>query len=346
MCIIIAKPQNIPMPPEKTLENCFSNNPDGAGYMYCHKGSVHIAKGFMTIRSLKESLSDLSKKVNLDKVAMVLHFRIGTQGRNDEGNTHPFPISDDITKLTKNSLKCNVAVAHNGIISLTSSYYSKDYSDTVIFVRDYLSCLIEKPNFYKNPNRIKVIDKLADSKLCFLSNDAHITTIGTFTEDKGVLYSNGTYTYSRYSYSSAYGSQTRYNAYGYGYNDEYDDDYTKVYPKTSERESSLPSNIFAKTWAYVEEVKIDSDVFLVDEETNSKILTLPNKYYVDDEGIVYGYRKAIDSWWTLRGVEAYIGGAKYRKIAGWSKDNVYLRLSNVGVISNKLFLTLEEENND
>ena len=45
MCIIVVKPSSVVVS-RSILENCFANNPDGAGYMFANEGKVLIKKGF------------------------------------------------------------------------------------------------------------------------------------------------------------------------------------------------------------------------------------------------------------------------------------------------------------
>jgi hypothetical protein len=82
------------------------------------------------------------------------------------------------------------------------------------------------------------------------------------------------------------------------------------------------------------------------EETNTKIMTLPNKYFIDDFGIVYGFQKQTETFWILRGLKAFKDGIEYKKSKGWFEGNRYLKKSNIGIVTNKLFLTLGDENND
>ena len=44
MCIIAIKPAGVKLPADTTLENCWYNNPDGAGFMYAAGGTVHIQR--------------------------------------------------------------------------------------------------------------------------------------------------------------------------------------------------------------------------------------------------------------------------------------------------------------
>lgn len=298
MCIIVAKPENICMPSKDVLKNCFSNNRDGAGLMYAYKGAVYISKGFMTFEDLDAEVDALSKKFDIDKISMVLHFRIGTQGRNDEANTHPFPVSDEIEKLTAKKIVCNTGVAHNGIISLTRSYYSTDYSDTVLFVRDYLSCLVESPTFYKKPKMLKVIDKLAGSKLAFLSNDGHITTIGNFINHEGVMYSNATYSYGRSTVT-----------YSNGYNYDYDDNYYNNYNRGAYGASSVPATTYQSNYKYLSPIRDDDKFYLMDKEFEW-VQIYEGKYFLADDGKVYGFDSSTNKYVVVDGLRLYDDGSK------------------------------------
>jgi hypothetical protein len=205
------KPKGIEMPSQDVLESCFYSNPDGAGYMYPKDGSVQIKKGFMKFEDLYESLmKDYSKDLD-----MVVHFRIGTQGANSPELTHPYMISKKMDDLKQTSVTAKMGVVHNGIISLTSShsiyetvkvwseeeklykYIAKkiDYNDTMKFITDYLSLIIKSPMFYKDEDKIELIEKLAgySNKFAIMDNTGHTTLIGTFYEDYGCKFSNSSY---------------------------------------------------------------------------------------------------------------------------------------------------------
>ena len=213
MCIIVYKPTNIEMPSRKILENCFDNNPDGAGYMFPTPQGVQIRKGFMDFENFYKSLQlDYNDKTK--DLPFVLHFRIGTQGGNTRANTHPFPLSSNVEDLRQLETLCDVGIAHNGIIYLTSSYtLGATTSDTIDFITDYLSLIIHDSEWYKGKYQRK--DKLlikrligGSNKLAIMSKDGHVELIGSFIEDKGCYYSNSTYTYYAYNIYD-YSSKTK-----------------------------------------------------------------------------------------------------------------------------------------
>src|SRR5690606_4790814 len=129
MCIIAIKPAGIKMPATETIENMWHNNPDGAGIMYAIGGTVHIEKGFMTLKDFKKALKRLEKTVNVTSTPIVLHFRITTHGGTSPGNCHPFPVTEKLPLLQMTKCKAPLAVAHNGIIDIKPS--QKNISDTI-----------------------------------------------------------------------------------------------------------------------------------------------------------------------------------------------------------------------
>ena len=103
MCIIVIKPKDKEIQDKSTLERCFTINRDGAGYMYVDKEkNVMIKKGFMKFDDFYKSMIKDYKENNLKNQNLIMHFRIGTSGRNKLGCTHPFPITD---KMDENGLR-------------------------------------------------------------------------------------------------------------------------------------------------------------------------------------------------------------------------------------------------
>jgi len=198
MCIIAYKPLNVAFPEEAILENCFDNNDDGAGFMYSFQGAVHIHKGYETFEKFMAALNK-ARAITGDKVPYVMHFRIATQGY-EKCMTHPFPLSSEMKNLKRLHYKCNIGVAHNGILDITSDG-AKTYSDTMKFITDYLSNIIQSFEWYKNKRTKKLIEYLIDgSRLAILDRNNHCELMGKGWEEKdGVHYSNHTYAYKKYT---------------------------------------------------------------------------------------------------------------------------------------------------
>src|SRR3990172_3622485 len=115
MCIIIAKPENVPIPSLDTLTICDTNNNDGCGLAYHKKGehNIYIKKDF---NSVSQMYNFITEKLTVQDSA-ILHFRLATSGLVDFGNRHPFPLSNEDEKLRSPELSTEIAVAHNGVFS-------------------------------------------------------------------------------------------------------------------------------------------------------------------------------------------------------------------------------------
>lgn len=233
MCIIVLKTKEVSLPKKEYLRNSFMNNDDGAGLMYVKNGMVQIEKGFMKWEDFETRYDELCDEYNnFENMNLVMHFRIGTQGKNDRHTCHPFPISSKHRYLRKTELETDIGVVHNGIISSYSRGYVGEeneslLSDTQLFIKH---CVLPfkslNRRFYLNQQVMKYLDEICGGKLVFLTNDDTVHTLGTFVKDEdGVLYSNETYS-------------TIYSYYNWGYNGwgKYDKDYDGSRVKTGEED--------------------------------------------------------------------------------------------------------------
>lgn len=238
MCIICYKPLNVAFPEERILKNCFDNNNDGAGFMYVYENKVHIRKGFETFKAFYNALNN-ARKITGDGVPYVMHFRIATQGYKKEF-THPFPLSSNMENLKRLKTNCNIGIAHNGIISLTSDG-SPNYSDTMKFINEYLSLIIQSFDYYKNKRTLKLIEKLiGNSRLAILDKSGFCQLLGDgWIEDKKCFYSNNTYSYKKQSYYPIYDYNNLYEVksdkkIGFKYWNKYDE-YARHYNRNTKQ---------------------------------------------------------------------------------------------------------------
>lgn len=215
MCIIAIKPPHHKMIDESIIETMFQNNPDGSGYMYSYNNKVHIEKGFMTLKELLNSLDSLKKKVNIEEIPLILHFRISTSGKTDGATCHPFPITSDLNALRKTHVITNLGMAHNGVIYDFEEKKSI-YSDTQLFVNKCVSYLYDiNPKFLHDDRTEKMLEPIINgSRLAFLDRHGNIYRYGDWCENDGIFYSNDGYipwTSRYYHYDSNY-----YDNYYYG----------------------------------------------------------------------------------------------------------------------------------
>jgi predicted glutamine amidotransferase len=168
----------------------FRNNPDGAGYMVARDGKVTISKGFMDV---DEYIEAIRAEHFTAKDPVVYHFRISTQAGVNPEMTHPFPLSNRIEHMKVLDVECSCGVAHNGVIRLTTDPRNREYSDTALFIANYLSLIIREPGDLKDERVLKLIHRLAGSKLAIMDADGYIATVGEYINQKGLLFSNASF---------------------------------------------------------------------------------------------------------------------------------------------------------
>ena len=194
MCIICVSPSGVKQPKVNTLRTMFYRNPHGAGYMFARDGKVTIHKGFMDFDDFLRAVRS-EHFTAVDSVAY--HFRISTQAGINPEMTHPFPLSNQPGRMRTLDLTCRCGIVHNGIIRLTTDPENKRYSDTAIFITDYLSTLIHKPADLRNQALLDYVYTLARSKFAIMDGGGYVATVGEFIDNHGLLYSNDSYSERR-----------------------------------------------------------------------------------------------------------------------------------------------------
>ena len=190
MCIICVSPRKVRQPSLATIRTMFRHNPHGAGYMVARNGRVEISKGYMDVDSY---IAAIRAERFTAKDAVVYHFRISTQAGVNPAMTHPFPRSNKLAHMKALDVECRCGVAHNGIIRLTTDPTNKEYSDTALFIADYLSEIIRCSEDLKDEGVLKLVQRLAGSKLAIMDGSGYIATVGGFINEKGLLFSNDSY---------------------------------------------------------------------------------------------------------------------------------------------------------
>ena len=187
MCVICVSPKGVRQPSVSEIKKMFHRNPDGAGYMYARDGKVHIHKGYM---DLEEFLWVLRQERFTAEDSVVYHFRISTQAGVNPAMTHPFPLSNQREVMKALDVQCGCGIAHNGIIRLTSDPDEKEYSDTALFIANYMSRMVKSPDDLHDSHILEVIGSLIRSKMAILDGSGFVATVGEFFNDRGLLYSN------------------------------------------------------------------------------------------------------------------------------------------------------------
>lgn len=191
MCIICVSSKGAPQPTTDQIKTMFARNPHGAGYMVAKDGHVEIHKGFI-------DLDDLTRQLRAESFTpddpVVYHFRISTQAGVSPAMTHPFPLTDQLSAMQALDVTCPCGVAHNGVIPLTADPGEKTYSDTALFIAQYLTRLIRTPDDLKDASVLDMIYRLACSRFAILDASGYVATVGDFIKlDNGLLFSNNTF---------------------------------------------------------------------------------------------------------------------------------------------------------
>lgn len=286
MCIIAIKPQSIKLQNKEVLERCFTLNRDGAGYMFVDDTrQVVFKKGFMKFNEFYKQLIEDYNKYDLKSKNLVMHFRIGTSGENEEGCTHPFPVTDDYDEMEKTKGKTNIGVCHNGIVSMFNNRTAK-YSDTQIYIETVITPLIRlNLNSYKFKDVQNMIQKTTNSKWTILDRNDDIFMIGDFIEDGGYYYSNGTYKIYKNTYS-----QSLLSTYS-------DSDWYSQLKKKQEKEKKDTKTI--KKYKMLEKGNV-----LTAEGIEFMEIEVDNKYYFNEKYEIY--EKTKDNKLSLIGTKADI----------------------------------------
>jgi hypothetical protein len=162
--------------------------------MLADGNAVYGFKGLMTFEEFKAELKKAGKRFgSLDKLSVVMHFRISTHGSVIGGNTHPFPLKGGYREMRKTEWVADQGFAHNGIIYQTSKdadIKKHNVSDTMVFAKKYINPIAKYANIASDTAIMDMLFELADSKLCFLTKKGKLATRGNFIERDGVLYSN------------------------------------------------------------------------------------------------------------------------------------------------------------
>ena len=191
MCIIAVSKKGVKQPSLDQLRAMFENNPHGAGYMYARKGKVTIHKGLMTWEDFSRAIKG---EHFTEEDPVVYHFRISTQAGVKPTMTHPFPLTAKLQNCEKLDLRCDIGIAHNGIIRMTSNTKETRFSDTALFITEYMTKLIRDASDITDNAILDMIEYLTNSKWAIMNGrTGEIAIAGNFIKDDGILFSNATY---------------------------------------------------------------------------------------------------------------------------------------------------------
>lgn len=189
MCIIAYKPAGVELLTKTTLQECFRRNNDGAGFAWWDftERTWNVKKGFMKWTDFWKAFQDMGFT---KKDSYACHFRIGTSGNKDGGNTHPFPLDTDYDKMRQTEFSSDNVIFHNGVVGIGDGIAS----DTMECIKDYLSPLSRY--MFKDDALFEIFRDYLQTTKCrwlLLTKDT-IFKFGTWQEDfGGAFFSNGGY---------------------------------------------------------------------------------------------------------------------------------------------------------
>ena len=292
MCVIAFSPKGVDIPTELQLKQMWRHNPDGAGYAYVGRGGkVVYKKGFMTLDSLLDELSDRDKFKNTN---FAIHFRIGTSGENDRKTCHPFPLSTNFGDLRKTEGEVESVLFHNGIISSggMASPLSSDTQDFVIA----MTPLLYKYN--RSKTRDYFIEELTkNNRLLILYKNNAFKMYGEWKKDGDIWVSNTLYK-DYYSWSGDDYDKDMWRA---GWWDDWYEDYRYSIktPDTDDKKNISDSNTFrsdsGKTYTEEKVIAMLNEIlekqyrFVTSDEINA-LVYFSNAYTepcIDNYGRIY-----------------------------------------------------------
>jgi len=179
MCIIIAKPAGVNLPPLEHVEESWNNNPHGFGAMWCdNKGKIKTYRTMDRGKCISFYKSILNSKFNFKDVPLSLHFRLATHGSKCEGNCHAF--TDEQKR---------VGFQHNGILHV-SIPKDMDITDS-----EYVFRYMILPSYvFHGKIHSHVVDNIRGTSDKFsIIADGSLLLFGAFSQDNGIYYSNSGY---------------------------------------------------------------------------------------------------------------------------------------------------------
>ena len=182
MCIAILNRSGVLS--KETFITCHNNNPDSMGLVYAKRGKLYIKKELDDVDKFYSQYEKIRKSFD---GLIAIHFRIGTSGKIDLENCHPFLVNSKL------------AIIHNGVLSCVDS--NKTHCDTWHFA-ELLKKIGTEPMKHKEFREF-LAHAISPSKMVFLTNTgrAYILNFDKGVDTKDNWFSNNTYKEERYSYS-------------------------------------------------------------------------------------------------------------------------------------------------
>jgi len=210
MCVIIHKPTGVPID-YTIIEDAFWANPDGCGYAASTpEGYIRYDKGFFSTFTMLDSLFAFADEMSvaLDDMSIIFHYRIGTAGKLNTMNCHPFVVDKKLVFSPKGDNPDRPLLTHNGHISLFPAWFNIDreefkiFSDTFVLTRDVLAHCDTEMMF-------RILDNVGFQKFALMMPSGKVKRFGAFTYQYGMHFSNMNWQWSYAKKTSVTKAKTR-----------------------------------------------------------------------------------------------------------------------------------------
>ncbi len=227
MCLILTRPKTATKTTnDEWLENFFSSNHDGYGFMFAFEDRLHVHKELGDVAKFKEAWR-YHEGLGVD---FACHLRMRTHGKIDLENCHPYQILGPESG-------CEMWLMHNGILSVGNAA-DDTKSDTWHFIKTYLRPLLDPavggdPNLAFKPQFSAILASAIGTSNKFVIMDQKGRT-ATLNKSSGVewneMWLSNMYAWSYsarnnekpYKYANSYG--TDYEGYEYTGRERYNRD--------------------------------------------------------------------------------------------------------------------------
>ena len=141
MCLIGLAPEGTDKYSEKFINAIIiasKTNTDGMGFSFKKNSTkkVYISKGYNTVEGMIRSLK--SKRLKKEDELMI-HLRIGNRGSKNTDMCHPFILSNIEEEILQNDKYVDKpTMMHNGTFHSYPSYNINNFSDTYLFIKDFM----------------------------------------------------------------------------------------------------------------------------------------------------------------------------------------------------------------
>ena len=208
MCVILQFDDV--MPKSSLLKNAEQTNRDGGGFAYIKDGLVHWEKGLHVTAKYVEKYIKRNKLTKVNN--LIVHFRIGTHGENNDMLCHPFPLglrkNGQAVENSTRGVTSEAVMFHNGVWHEYDEYAVKlAFNSDTIRIPDGDMSDSSIMAWCASHKGINFLEFTGEKVIVLTVNGTVRYGSGWVTVDK-VKCSNDNFEPETWTYSGGYGSMT------------------------------------------------------------------------------------------------------------------------------------------